>query len=184
MSIFGSKNHSKKMSIFGIKKYKTDDDLILLVDDMLNRLQPLTNLATKVDSLEDRIEWNKIKIDHKSKYTICAESKGSLINGKVFSFGNGGREDNVGYNVMYPSRITDMSVSSDRKAGDVKIGVIINGVEKYPEYDITLPFNVVSKEVRFDQYFEVLPGQVINFVSKGNNSTTTNTVACLMLQIE
>ena len=181
------------MSIFGFKKYKTDESkLTLRVDELHRRIllfagldnkieRLTTGLAEKAEYLENRI----MTIDRKSKYTICAESKGSLTKGEVFSFGNAGREPNVGYVAMYKSRITAISVSSDRKAGEVNIGILINGKEQFPRHDIKLPEKIGSRMERFDQYPpEVLAGETINFVSKNNNPTNINTVACLMLEIE
>ena len=49
---------------------------------------------------------------------IFAESKGALMWGERFSFGNGGRED-TGYVTMFLTRIYGMGLSSARKAGVV-----------------------------------------------------------------
>lgn len=120
--------------------------------------------------------------DNSPIITIFAESKGSLAINEIFSFGNGGKDINTGYVVMYPMKVLGIGVSSSRGSGDINIGVVYNGVEMRG-YDITVPENNRSRDIRFDDYFEVLPGRTINFINKKINSTTINTVACLLLKL-
>lgn len=159
------------MSIFGVKRKHVD------ASGLERKMQSLVN------SLNDKHRLlNKKVMTISDKITICAESKGPLQKNEVFSFGNGGREGQVGYITVYPIRILAVGVSSKRKSGELNIGIAINGVE-YPGYDITLGENVFNHHVFFDRYFEVLPGKTINFICKNNNSTAVDTVACLMIEI-
>ena len=153
------------MSIFGFKKYTADkNNLSLRVNDLYKRFQ---NVYTKIEN-------------PKLIITISAESKGSLIKGKVFSFGNGGKEKGVGYVVMRSGHITGISLSSERSSGEVRVGVLVNGVD-LNWCEITLN-TTPRKHDNFDKPFFVDFGSVINFVSLGFNGTTVNTVASLLIE--
>lgn len=181
------------MSIFGFKKHTTDEnDLTLRVNDLHRRVQPLVDLDRRLTQFQqtnvNRI--NQMAIEHniikgnvenlKSAITISAESKGSLVNREVFSFGNGGRQDSVGYVVMRRGHITGISLSSERASGEVRVGVLVNGLV-LSGCEITL-YTTPRKHDNFDKPFLVNPGSVINFVSLVANDTTVNTVASLLIE--
>ena len=114
------------MSIFGVKKYTTDkNNLTLRVNNLHSRLQ---SVHTNVDRVKQMTIKTKETVENlTSTITISAETKGSLINGEVFSFGNGGRQRGIGYVVMRRGYITGISLSSERSSGEVRVGVLVNG---------------------------------------------------------
>lgn len=158
------------MSIFGVKKYTENNSLL---PDLYLKLSQLQNVQGGI----------KQKIENlKSTITISAESKGALQENEVFSFGNGGREIGAGYVVMRTGYITGISLSSDRTAGEVRVGVLVDGVVlRFCE--ITL-HTTPRKHDNFDTPFLVNAGSVINFVSLMTNATTINTVASLLFEFK
>ena len=190
----------KKMSIFGPKNvHKTDNSEIEKFKNTFNyenvkRIQEIKVLEkdieknknefdTRVNDVQSLCTLLEMKINNnKSVLTIVAESKGSLTKGEVFSFGNGGKEKDVGYRVMYPMRVLGIGISSERTAGEINIGVVVNGAEM-PGCDITVPANRKNYDRIYDFYFELLPGKIINFINKKNNPTAVNTVVSLIMQL-
>ena len=146
------------MSIFGVKKNTTDNN----------------SLTLRVNDLHEKI------VNKKSYITIGAETKGALTNGKVFSFGNAGREKGVGYVMMRDGYITSIGLSSERVGGEVRVGVLVNG-EILNWCEITL-HTTSKKHDNFDTPFFVNVGSVINFVSLVGNATAVNTVASLLIE--
>ena len=127
--------------------------------------------------LEKKVE----KIPDKNIISICAESKGTLQNNEVFSFGNGGKEAGVGYAMNFPGQILGIGLSSKRLKGDVSVVVSINGNHQ-TGYGITLN-NVLRKHNNFDKPLRVEAGDAIDFVCKSNNSTCVNTVASMIIEL-
>ena len=153
------------MSIFGVKKNTTDNSyLTLRVNDLHKNLQ----------------ETNRKIENRKSIITISAETKGTLSVGKVFSFGNAGRQKGVGYVMMRRGYITGISLSSERSSGTVRVGVLTNG-DILAGCEITL-YTTSRKHDNFDTPFFVEAGSVINFVSLESNGTVVNTVASLLIE--
>ena len=138
--------------------------------------------------LQDRVR--EMTIEHhvtkgkveklKSTITISAESKGALVSGELFSFGNGGRQNGVGYVVMKRGHITGISLSSERSSGEVEVGVSVNGTV-LGGCEITLN-TTPRKHDNFDRPFLVDAGSVINFISLKANATAVNTVASLLFE--
>ena len=130
-------------------------------------------------AIEYHITKGKVEL-MKSTVTISAESKGALTAGELFSFGNGGRQNGVGYVVMRRGHITGISLSSERSSGEVKVGVSVNGTV-LRGCEITL-HTTPRKHDNFDRPFLVDAGSVINFVSLNANATALNTVASLLFE--
>ena len=189
MSIFGPKNVHKTDNS-EIEKYINSEIKVLEKDlekNNVKRIQEIKKLEnefdTRVNDIQTLYTLLEMKINNnKSVLTIVAESKGSLTKGEVFSFGNGGKEKDVGYRVMYPMRVLGIGISSERTAGEINIGVVVNGAEM-PGCDITVPANRKNYDRIYDFYFELLPGKIINFINKKNNSTAVNTVVSLIMQL-
>ena len=116
----------------------------------------------------------------KRTITISAESKGALVAREVFSFGNAGKSNSIGYVVMRRGHITGISVSSERSVGEIRVGVTVDG-DILQGCEITL-HTTPRKHDNFDNPFLVEAGSVINFISLGSNATTVNTVASLLFE--
>ena len=111
------------MSIFGVKRKHVDTSALKQeIFNMRGQLFPQINeLYDGVNKMRDdhRLLYNRVeKITDKQIITICAESKGSLQENEVFSFGNGGKEEGVGYIMNFPGQILGIGLSSKREKGD------------------------------------------------------------------
>ena len=196
------------MSIFGVKR--KDVDTSSLKQEIFNirgQLFPQINeLYDGVNKMRDdhRLLYNRVeKITDKQIITICAESKGSLQHNEVFSFGNGAKEEGVGYAMNFPGQILGIGLSSKRSKGYVIVVVSINGNHQ-TGYDITLdvgpsgkplgvevgdaldsdlPDIVLSKYRNFDNPLKVEAGDTLNFVCQGSNNTCVNTVASMIIEL-
>lgn len=178
------------MSIFGIKKERADSPgLEKEISDLRRQLFSQVNIwnekrnnmsdqSLKIRHLESDISHLKQRIQ--SFITICAETKGALTYGKIFSFGNGGKEDDVGYVMIRRGYITGIGLSSKRTDGEVKVGVKVNG-EILNGCEITLN-TTPRKHDNFGKPFLVEAGSVINFVCLNTNRNTDNTVASLLIE--
>ena len=181
------------MSIFGIKK-KHVDTLELKQEIFNMRSRAFTEINTLSDrhkGLQDRVRdmllnhrllVNKVdNIPDKKIITICAESKGALQKNKVFSFGNGGKEEEVGYVMNFPGQILGIGVSSKRTKGDVNIIIMVNG-KSQAGYDISLN-NLLRKHNNFTTPLKVEAGDVINFSSVSSNGSCDNTIASIIIEL-
>lgn len=168
------------MSIFGVKKYTTDENLTLRINDLTNRLQNINtdSLIVKQKALETSEKIENLK----STITITAENKSLLFRDEVFSFGNGGNAKGAGYVVMMDGHITGISLSSERLSGEVRVGVLVNG-EILKGCEITLNTTPRKHDI-FEHPFLVNAGSVINFVSLEDNKHGINTVASLLFEFK
>ena len=178
------------MSIFGIKKIKpnhlrVEQELHKTRKTVLERLnlynEQRNNLQDRVRNMyvEHRLLANKLEnLSDKRVIVVIAETKGSLQKGELFSFGNGGKSS--GYVCNFPANIFGMSLSCERKAGDITVAILVNGKEKQG-YDIT-----ISRPTGHDNYatpWRVNAGDTINFISKSNNGGAENTVVSLIMEL-
>ena len=114
MSIFGAMKRASKIEEASDLQINLDR-MRLIVLNQINTIKSLQSglqdsvreVAINYDVLRNRI----CSISDKIYLTLFAESKGALMWGERFSFGNGGRED-TGYVTMFPVCILGMGLSS------------------------------------------------------------------------
>ena len=143
----------------------------------------MKDISTTVREIyNNRLLYSKVEnIPDKKIISICAESKGTLQNNEVFSFGNGGKEEGVGYVMNFPGQILGIGLSSKRLGGDVSVVVSIDGNHQ-TGYGITLG-SASRGYYNFDKPLKVEAGDAIDFVCKSNNSTCVNTVASMIIEL-
>ena len=100
---------------------------------------------------------------------------------KVFSFGNGGKEEGVGYVMNFPGQILGIGLSSKRLGGDVSVVVSIDGNHQ-TGYGITLG-SASRGYYNFDKPLKVEEGDAINFVCTITNHSCVNTVASMIIEL-
>ena len=133
-------------------------------------------------NIDHRLLYNKVEnIPDKKIISICAESKGTLQDNEVFSFGNGGKEAGVGYVMNFPGQILGIGLSSKRLKGDVFVVVSING-NYQTGYGIMLN-SALRGHYNFDKPLKVEAGDAIDFICKSNNSTCVNTVVSMIIEL-
>lgn len=138
----------------------------------------VNDLAPRINDLHGRI----LQLQKEKKViTITAETKGDLTMNKVFSFGNGGKIPGVGYVVMKRGYITGLSLSCERKSGEVIVGVSVNG-RKIEGCKININEPLRENYINFRIPFLVDAGNVINLISLVNNKTTDITIASLLFE--
>lgn len=147
--------------------------------DRYNQLQDRVRDLT----INNRLLRNSIEnMKNKKVITIFAESKGSLTNNKVFSFGNGGREIESGYVMNFQGQILGIALSSKRtNSDDVSVAVAVNG-KIQPSYGINLN-NLPRKFDNFGTPLIINVQDVINFVAINNNPGCENTVVSLIIEL-
>lgn len=121
------------------------------------------------------------KLNNRTFFTIFAESKGRVMENEVFSFGNGGRDPDVGYCVIRRCQIWGIGLSSKRETGSVGVGVLVNGT-RVPGCEIVLG-TTSRKHDNFATPFIVEAGSIITFVSTIENTTTICSVVSLLLKL-
>lgn len=182
------------MSIFGVKR-KHVDALGLKQEISNMRSQIFTQINTLNDrhtELQNRVRdtyvnhqllYNKVEnMPDKKLISIFAESKGPLQKNEVFSFGNGGREEGVGYVMNFPGQILGIGLASKRtNTNDVSVVVSING-NPQAGYDISLN-NLLRKHDNFATPLKVEAGDAIDFVCQVNNASCVNTVASMIIEL-
>ena len=129
-----------------------------------------------------RLLYSKVeKIPDKKIISIFAESKGSLQNDEVFSFGNGSKELDAGYAMNFPGQILGIGLSSARLKGALLVVVSINENHR-TEYGVMLT-DASSAYNNFVKPLKVEAGDIINFVCKNNNSSCVRTVASMIIEL-
>ena len=179
------------MSIFGIKKKHVDTlGLKREIFDMRNlAFTQLNTLSDRHKNLQDKVRDMTVKTNlidgkvnqFKKVISICAESKGPLQNNEVFSFGNGGRENECGCVMNFRGDILGIGLSSKRIKGDVRVIIAINGIEQRG-YEINLN-NLVRKHDNFDIPLRFNAGDAIDFICKTDNSSCLNTVVSMVIEL-
>ena len=151
------------------------------INDLSIEYSGLQNTVREMN-INHRLLYNKVEnIPDKNIISIFAESKGILQKNEVFSFGNGGKEEGVGYIMNFPGQILGIGLSSKRLLGDVSVVVSINENHQ-TGYGITLG-SASRGYYNFDKPLKVEEGDSINFVCKNNNNTCINTVASLVIEL-
>ena len=181
------------MSIFGVKRKNVDTSALKQeifnmrgqassqINNLNDRHTELQNTVREMN-INHRLLYNKVEnIPDKKIISICAESKGTLQDNEVFSFGNGGKEAGVGYVMNFPGQILGIGLSSKRLKGDVFVVVSING-NYQTGYGIMLN-SALRGHYNFDKPLKVEAGDAIDFICKSNNSTCVNTVVSMIIEL-
>ena len=148
----------------------------------------LKNLSPPKD---DRDAVNKFYVDKKVSLpslispkpiiTVWAEEKGPLGNGNYeFSFGNGSSGSGHaygGYCMSAPGKIIRGSLTATESknifAEEVKVNIVVNGIEQVNQSIIKNPGDICSCTV-FNDPVELKQCDIINFISRTANSKITN----------
>ena len=160
-------------------------------DSRNSMLEQINTQADRFNQLQDRVKDLTInnhllrstvdKMKESAIISICAESKGPLVKNEVFSFGNGGRTEQVGFVLTRRGQILEMGLSCRRVGGEMTVGVTVDGnVLPFCETTVDTSTNIHEK---FQTPFIIEEGSVINFVCKTGNTTTENTVASLLIEL-
>ena len=181
------------MSIFGVKRKHVDtlalkQEIFNMRGQAFSQINNLNDRHTELQNtvremnIDHRLLYNKVEnIPDKKIISICAESKGTLQDNEVFSFGNGGKEAGVGYVMNFPGQILGIGLSSKRLKGDVFVVVSING-NYQTGYGIMLN-SALRGHYNFDKPLKVEAGDAIDFICKSNNSTCVNTVVSMIIEL-
>ena len=158
----------------------------------------LKNLSPPKD---DRDAVNKIYVDKKVSLpslfspkpiiTVWAEEKGPLGNGNYeFSFGNGssGSEHAYGgYCMSAPGKIIRGSLTATESknifAEEVKVNIVVNGIEQVNQSIIKKPGDICSCTV-FNAPVELKQCDIINFISRTANSKITNDYVSILIELD
>ena len=157
----------------------------------------LKNLSPPKD---DRDAVNKFYVDKKVSLpslispkpiiTVWAEEKGPLGNGNYeFSFGNGssGSEHAYGgYCMSAPGKIIRGSLTATESknifAEEVKVNIVVNGIEQVNQSIIKKPGDICSCTV-FNDPVELKQCDIINFISRTANSKITNAYVSILIEL-
>ena len=211
MSIFGSKkkNQIDKEQLYGRIVKKVNEKLTEQINHLFTRQltagkaeqQNLLNSFSTLNTEFEKVSTEFDKVKNKRIITIWAERAGPLISGEMLSFGNGGREEKVGYTMMYNGRILKMGMSTHPTGVDlgptimVFIDITVNGtkpsvdhLEKIQHYRITnfRHSNMQGSVKKFDTPLEVSAGDIIGFQVNNftSNNNATNTIVSAMIEID
>ena len=105
-----------------------------------NLFNSYSTLNTEIDKVSTSLDTEIDKVKNKRIITIWAESKGPLRSDEMLSFGNGGREEEVGYTMLYNGRILKIGMSTHPTGLDpgsniiVLVGITVNGTEPSADY--------------------------------------------------
>ena len=211
MSIFGPKREfvPKEIEKEQIKELTVQINRLIsrqLTSVKVEQSTLYNTVSTLVGNLNTRID----KLKNKRIITIVAESKGALRKNEMFSFGNGGKEDGVGYTIIFPGRLIGIGLSTKCSTGKVgvKVGRIKVGKNAYyvigdPETPEDDKFKDVFAVTEVDHppsdvdctatktnysYLEnpviLLAGDIIYFKSLYVNNTAENTVVSAIIEID
>ena len=123
--------------------------------------------------------------------TVWAEEKGPLGNGHYeFSFGNGssGAEHAYGgYCMTAPGRIIRGSLTATESrnifAGEVKVNIVLNGIEQVNQSIVKNPGDICSCTV-FNDPVELKQCDVINFISRTAYNKITNAYVSILIELD
>ena len=136
------------------------------------------------------------KVKNKRIITIWAERAGPLRRGEMLSFGNGGREEEVGYTMLYNGRILKMGMSTHPTEQDPgSISITVNGQKlTFIHLEKTQFYRIANFEHRigqgwvkkFETPLEVSAGDIIGFQINNfaDNNNAKNTVVSAMIEID
>lgn len=160
------------MSVFGFKKSVSGNLNQEIVKMRSLIISQIYTLNTKIENIPDKKIIN-----------ICAESKGPLVIGEVFSFGNGCKVVKCGCVMSYPGQILGMGLSSSRTSGEVTVAVTVwKGNQKYANPN-KLPDGLQRNHYIFNTPEKFEAGDTIEFVSLCDNPTCTSTVVSATIEL-
>ena len=214
MSIFGSKkknvqeNQIDKEQLYGRIVKKVNEKLTEQINHLFTRQltagkaeqQNLLNSFSTLNTEFEKVSTEFDKVKNKRIITIWAERAGPLINGEMLSFGNGGREEKVGYTMMYNGRILKMGMSTHPTGQDpgsnitASVSIAVNGQQQAFVHLEKIIYNIANYESmigqgwvkKFDTPLEVSAGDIIGFKinNSANNNNAKNTVVSAMIEID
>ena len=159
------------------------------------RLKNLSNPKDNRDAVNKAYVDKKVSlpslIGPKPIITVWAEEKGPLGNGHYeFSFGNGssGSEHAYGgYCMSSPGRIIRGSLTATESrnifAGEVKVNIVLNGIEQVNQSIVKKPGDICSCTV-FSDPVELKQCDVINFISRTANNKITNAYVSILIELD
>ena len=162
---------------------KVHDSRSMLLEQINTQSTRYNNLQERLRELTitNRLMQNQIdNFGNKQIISIHAESKGNLLKGEYFSYGNGSRE-NTGYVMTRRGQIIALGLSSVRQKDVISVAVAINGIVMH-DYKVTL-HTTPRKHDNFERPLIVEAGSMINFVSLEENITSESTVVCALVEI-
>ena len=160
------------------------------IDFIGYRLKNLSNPKADRDAVNKSYVDKKVPLP-KPIITVRAEEKGSLGDGHYeFSFGNGcsGAEHAYGgYCMSTSGRIIRGSLTATEHkvifAGEVKINIVVNGIEKVNQSIVKKSGDVCSCSV-FSDPIELNQCDVINLISRTANSKITNAYVSILIELD
>ena len=160
------------------------------IDFIGYRLKNLSNPKADRDAVNKSYVDKKVPLP-KPIITVQAEEKGSLGDGHYeFSFGNGcsGAEHAYGgYCMSTSGRIIRGSLTATEHkvifAGEVKINIVVNGIEKVNQSIVKKSGDVCSCSV-FSDPIELNQCDVINLISRTANSKITNAYVSILIELD
>ena len=170
------------------------NDLVLKAD--VADLNTLTNnvkkqLQGKVNNSDLANYYTKTQVDNyftRHYITVWAEESGSLRQGNLeWSFGNG-TENNSRYGWPSPvdGKIVRGSIcgcSGSSHAAEMIVCIVHNGSDQ-TDYQIIKAANSWSTFTIFETPLDIKAGDRINFRSKTSNSSVTNAIVNILIEIE
>ena len=214
MSIFGSKkknvqeNQIDKEQLYGRIVKKVNEKLTEQINHLFTRQlttgkaeqQNLLNSFSTLNTEFDKVSTEFDKVKNKRIITIWAERAGPIRSNEMLSFGNGGREEEVGYTMMYNGRILKMAMSTHPTGQDpgsltTSVSITVNGQKlgfvylgKTQLYDIANYESMIGQGwvKKFDTPLEVSAGDIIGFQVNNfrDNNNATNTIVSAMIEID
>ena len=188
---------------------KVNEKLTEQINDLLTRQlttvkaeqQNLFNSYSTLNTEINKVSTEFDKVKNKRIITIWAERAGPLRSDEMLSFGNGGREEEVGYTMMYNGRILKMGMSTHPTGLDpgsniiASVSITVNGQKlsfvylekiqlyRIANYDSRIGQGWVKK---FDTPLEVSAGDIIGFQVNNftDNNNATNTIVSAMIEID
>ena len=215
MSIFGSKkknvqeNQIDKEQLYGRIVKKVNEKLTEQINHLLTRQltagkaeqQNLLNSFSTLNTEFEKVSTEFEKVKNKRIITIWAERAGPLRSNEMLSFGNGGREEEVGYTMMYNGRILKMGMSTHPPGLDpgsdiiAIVSITVNGQKlSFFQDGKTQLYSIANYEImtgqgwvkKFDTPLEVSAGDIIGFKINNftDNNHATNTIVSAMIEID
>ena len=224
MSIFGSKkknvqeNQIDKEQLYGRIVKKVNEKLTEQINHLFTRQlttgkaeqQNLLNSFSTLNTEFEKVSTEFDKVKNKRIITIWAERAGPLRSDEMLSFGNGGREEGVGYPMTHDGRILKMGLStthdidveiflmvndkrivSFKKSYNPSLGIVVQTVadgkedngDPLRDTQIKFQANPFAVEETFRVNLHVKAGDIIGFKSNSDNNNAKNTIVCALIEL-
>ena len=187
-----------KMSIFGVKRKHVDTlalkqeisnmrrQVFPQINDLIDRHTELKSTVREMNINHGLLGKKVENIPDRKIISVCAESKGALKVGEVFSFGNNGKEVGAGYVMSFPGQILGIGLSCAKTGGIsgggiVSVIVSINGIHQ-TGYGTILLFELKGYD-NFDKPLKVEAGDVIEFISMSDSHGCIRTVVSMIIEL-